>query len=425
MDDIRIVYDELTGLYNRSTFFKLVKKMIQDNPDEKYNLIISDIEGFKMINARYGEEKGDELLAYVGKCLAVEAVDGVVFARYSGDQFVCFIKQNQSEDIETGDALAKSMEVMYSNAPVAHFDVKFGLYEDVDLSIPVSQMCDRALMALRTIKHQYGKFVAKYDQRMHQQYMKEQHILDCMEDALKGNQFHVYYQPKHDANTGELVGAEALVRWIHPEYGFMSPAEFIPLFEKNGFISEIDMHVIKTVCNDLKNWRQEGATIVPVSINVSRRDMLNSRFIDDFEKVVHESGLPLEYLHMEITETVFIEDVDYLQPIIQKIREWGVQIELDDFGSGFSALSLLTSLPLDVIKLDMSFVRNIFKQRMVIENIIKICHGLNCEMVAEGVETEEQLDELKKMNCDTIQGYYFSKPIPSDGFREYINNSNK
>ncbi|MDO5155569.1 MAG: GGDEF domain-containing phosphodiesterase [Eubacteriales bacterium] len=426
-NDIKIEYDELTGVYNRNTFYRLAKEMIRKDPDAKYMLILSDVESFKMINVRYGEEKGDELLAFVGKYLSYSPGADIIFARYSGDQFVGFSKQvGDPEDEESfNQNLMFAMEQMYENAPVNHFEVKFGIYEDVDLSLPISRMCDRALMALRTIKHQYGKSVAWYDQRMHQQYMKEQHIQECMEGALKDNQFQVYYQPKHDAKTGKLVGAEALIRWTHPVYGFMSPADFIPLFEKNGFISSVDLFVLKRVCEDLKAWKTSGISVVPVSVNASRKDILQSQFLEKIKSVLEGENISSDLLHMEITETVFIEDVEYLKPIIQEARDFGIHIELDDFGSGFSALSLLTSLPLDVIKLDMSFVRSIEKQKMIIENIINICHGLNCKMVAEGVETEEQLAILREMNCDTIQGYYFSKPLPAEGFREYIENCNR
>lgn len=424
--EIRIEYDELTGLYNRKTFYRLAKEMVKKDPSARFSLILSDIESFKMINVRYGEEKGDELLSFVGKYLSFSPSEDMIFARYSGDQFVGFSKiaGGPVDEQEFNNNMASYMEHMYKNAPVDHFEVKFGIYDDVDLELPVSQMCDRALMALRTIKHQYGKFIARYDQRMHQQYMKEQRILDNMEEALKDNQFQVYYQPKHDAKTGKLVGAEALVRWIHPVYGFMSPAEFIPLFEKNGFISSVDLFVLKKVCQDLKDWQKQGISIVPISVNASRKDIMHTNFLEHVKAALKSADLSPKYLHMEITETVFIEDVEILTPIIQEARDYGMQMELDDFGSGFSSLSLLTSLPLDVIKLDMSFVRNIMKQKMIIENIINICHGLNCKMVAEGVETDEQLAILNEMNCDVIQGYYFSKPLPSDGFREYIENCN-
>lgn len=420
-----IEYDELTGVYNRKTFYRLVKEMISKQPDAKYNLILSDIESFKMINVRYGEEKGDELLSYVGKFLSYSPDDVMIFARYSGDQFVGFSRQLEGEsEKEFNENMAIAMTELYKNAPVSHFEVKFGIYSDVDTTLPISRMCDRALMALRTIKHQYGKTIAFYDQRMHQQYMKEQHIQECMEEALSENQFQVYYQPKHDAISGKLIGAEALIRWIHPVYGFMSPAEFIPIFEKNGFISSVDFFVLRKVCQDLKQWKDSGVPIVPVSINASRKDILHERFWDEIKNVLLEEHISPEYLHMEITETVFIEDVEYIKPIIGEVRDYGVQIELDDFGSGFSSLSLLTSLPLDVIKLDMSFVRNISNQKMIIENIINICHGLNCKMVAEGVETEEQLAILREINCDSIQGYYYSRPLPADGFKEYIINCN-
>jgi len=316
--------------------------------------------------------------------------------------------------------MAEGMAIMYKNAPVSHFEVKFGIYDNVEKDIPISIMCDRAIMALRTIKHQYGKMVAIYDQRMRQQYMKEQQIQECMEEALNEKQFKVYYQPKHDAVSGELIGGEALVRWIHPVYGFMSPGEFLPIFEKNGFISTLDKYVYRTVLQDQKRWKESGLHIVPVSVNASRRDIIHASFLEEVISVIDSADVDADMLHMEITETTFIEDIEILRPIIEKVRERGIRIELDDFGSGFSSLSLLTSLPLDVIKLDKSFIDNLEQQKIIVENVIKLCHDLGFKLTAEGVETADQLEELVRMKCDTIQGYYFSKPLAADGFEEYM-----
>lgn len=412
--------DSLTGIYNRPAFYKRAKELIEAVPEANYMVIISDIESFKMINIRYGEEKGDELLAFVGKSLSVFNNGEAVFARYSGDQFVGILRQGEVHSADDLQPMMESMEEMYRQAPVEHFEVKFGIYTNVEKDIPISMMCDRAMMALRTIKHQYGKTVAMYDQRMRQQFMKEQHIQECMEQALAEKQFMVYYQPKHKAATGELVGAEALVRWIHPTYGFMSPGEFLPLFEKNGFISSVDKFVYGTVVEDLKRWKKMGLRVVPVSVNASRKDLLQENFLPVVQAALAGNEVPVDMLHMEITETVFMEDMEILTPIITKLREQGIKVELDDFGSGFSALSLLTTLPLDVIKLDKSFIDHLKEQKIIVDSVIKMCHGLGFEITAEGVEEEEQLTELIKMGCDTIQGYYYSKPIQASGFEEYL-----
>ena len=412
--------DELTGLHNRSAFYRHAKTLIEREPDAQYMIIISDIESFKAINIRYGEEMGDSLLRYVGDSLKAFNNEGTLFGRYSGDQFVGIIRQNEAHSTEDLRPMAEGMAIMYKNAPVSHFEVKFGIYDNVEKDIPISIMCDRAMMALRTIKHQYGKMVAIYDQRMRQQYMKEQQIQESMEEALSERQFKVYYQPKHDALSGELIGAEALVRWIHPVYGFMSPGEFLPIFEKNGFISTLDKYVYRTVLQDQKRWKESGLHIVPVSVNASRRDIIHASFLEEVISVIDSADVDADMLHMEITETTFIEDIEILRPIIEKVRERGIRIELDDFGSGFSALSLLTSLPLDVIKLDKSFIDNLEQQKIIVENVIKLCHDLGFKLTAEGVETADQLEELVRMKCDTIQGYYFSKPLAADGFEEYM-----
>lgn len=417
--------DELTGLFNRMSFYKHAQMMINENPEFDYCLIISDIDNFKIINARYGEKKGDELLSFVGTVLKSTQAEEILFGRFSGDQFVGLIRIGDEYDEVGLEPLFSGMDIMYKEAPVSHFEVKFGLYEYVDKNIPISMMCDRAIMALKTVKHQYGKRYAKYNQRMQLKFMKEQHIEECMEKALENNQFQVYYQPKHDCKTGQLVGAEALVRWIHPDYGFMSPGEFIPIFEKNGFISKMDTFVWRRVMEDLKEWKDKGIDIIPISINVSIRDLLHEAFFVINEDLKQINKVSTEYLHMEITESIFIGDIDYIRPIIEDIRNRNIKIELDDFGSGYSALSLLTSLPLDIIKLDRTFVSNLEKQKLIVESIIKICHGLGCKMIAEGVETQEQLDILTSLGCDMVQGYLFSKPLPHDGFEQYMKDYNR
>ena len=412
--------DELTTLYTKKSFFKIAQKMMQEAPEDDYNIIISDIDSFKMINARYGEDKGDELLAFVGKSLQVLNCPTICFGRYSGDQFVGFFRVDKSIENPDFSPLFTGMEMMYKNAPVAHYEVKFGIYENVDKTLSISAMCDRAIIALRTIKHQYGKMLAKYTQDMNLQYMKEKEIEDTMESSLNENQFKVYYQPKHDCKTGKLVGAEALTRWIHPNYGFMSPAEFIPIFERNGFISKLDCFVWYSVYHKQKEWVNKGYQVVPVSINISYKDLIHENILKEMYNVLSKKDIDPSLFHMEITESTFIDDLEYVKPIVQTIRDNGIQIELDDFGSGYSALSLLTSFPLDFIKLDMSFVKNLDKQKIIVKSIIKICHDLQCQMVAEGVETKEQLDTLKEMGCDIIQGYYYSKPLSEEEFEQYL-----
>ena len=418
-------YDDLTGLYTRQAFYHFAEDMIREQPQAQYTLIISDIEEFKMINSRYGEEIGDALLRYVGKSLAAMNSKDILFARYGGDQFVGLLRHSGGTDMENEAPILGGMAMMKKYAPVENFEVKFGIYDEVDHELPISMMCDRALMAVRSIKHQYGRTLAKYNQRMQQQYLKEQQILECMEQALSEKQFQVYYQPKHSAQTEELIGAEALVRWIHPTYGFMSPGDFIPLFEKNGFISKLDHYVWEKVCEDLTKWKRLGLPVVSVSVNASRRDLLQPDFLKKIREPAERFGVDPRLVHMEITESVYMEDAELLAPIVREVQKLGIRIELDDFGAGFSSLGILSKLPIDVIKLDISFVRSLEQQEVVVESVIRMAHRLGFDVTAEGVETDDQLELLRKMNCDCIQGYYYSKPLPESGFKEYLGSYEK
>ena len=412
--------DRLTGLYNRHAFYHFAREMILADPEAEYTIIISDIEHFKLINERFGEETGDQLLKYVGDSLSAMNGEDVLFARYGGDEFVGIMKRNTSEVEQSEAPLANGMEFMYANAPVEHFEAKFGIYDNVDKSLPISIMCDRAMVALKTIKSQYGRMLAKYTPQMQQKFLREQQIVDSMEEAIRQEQFQVYYQPKHSAVTSEVIGVEALVRWEHPSFGFMSPGEFIPLFERNGFISKLDLYVWNQVCKDVKRWQQMGLPVVPVSVNASRRDIIQEKFVEAIAEPLKKYEVDPAFFHMEITESIFMEDAEILAPTIKDLQEHGIRIELDDFGSGFSSLGILSKLPLDIIKLDISLIRNLEAQPQIVESIIQLMHTLGYGVIAEGVETDYQLELLQQMGCDGVQGYFYSKPLTFNGLKKYM-----
>lgn len=416
--------DKLTGLYNRTAFYHFAKEMVSARPEDSYTVILSDIENFKRINERFGEERGDALLHYVGSVLGEMNNEDCLFARYSGDQFVGILRQ-PAPDAQFDPALMEqAIRRLYAEAPIEHFNVQFGLYENVDKSLPVSIMCDRALIALKTIKHQYGRNYARYTVQLQQRFTREQQILDSMEQAISEHQFEVYYQPKHDTVTSAVIGAEALVRWNHPVYGFMSPAEFIPLFERSGFISKLDKYVWNQVCLDMKSLIEAGFPVVPVSINVSRKDLAMERFLELLHAPLDLYGLDPRLFHMELTETVYMEDAQILAPLLKTVQQMGIKIELDDFGSGFSSLGILSKLPVDIIKLDISLIRSMEKQPAIVDSIVRLLHTLGYETTAEGVDNEHQVELLQRIGCDHIQGYYYSKPLTLNGFMHYVNSLN-
>lgn len=297
--------------------------------------------------------------------------------------------------------------------------VKLGIYEISDRSIPVEQMCDRALLVVDSVKGMYNKYIAVYNEELREKLLRKKKITDVMATALEEGQFIVYLQPKYSLNDNRIIGAEALVRWIHPEWGFMSPGEFIPLFEKNDFISYLDKFVWETVCARLQNWKEKGHHVLPVSVNVSRADIFKLDLVDVFNGLIRKYDIDPDYLHLEITESAYTDHSEQIIGTVEKLRKLGFTIEMDDFGSGYSSLNMLSQMSLDVLKLDMKFIQNEMMkpvEQSILNDIISMAHRLNLKVVAEGIETEEQAERLRTLDCDYAQGYYFAKPMPVEEF---------
>ena len=413
--------DDLTGLYTRKAFLQKAEQLLKDNPDVQYDLMISDIVDFKEINEQYGPATGDDILRWAGSMLAPAISDDVIVGRYGGDQFVVLARHELMQFI-VSDESHEHYEGLEKSNGLPRVNTKFGVYENVKHNRSVISTCDKAHVALNSIKHHYEKALAYYDDSLRRELEMHRKIESSMHQALKEEQFKVYYQPKHDAVSGKLVGAEALIRWVHPEYGFMSPGDFIPLFEKNGFVVQTDFYVWKRSCMNLKKWRDKGITTVPISVNASKLTFEQDDLLKKLQSYVTENQLSPEQLHIEITETLMTNDVDALVKKLTDIRSAGYRIELDDFGSGFSSINILSTLPLDVIKLDMSFMKQFgdSKRTKVLAASINLAKELGFKTVSEGVERKEQCDMLSDLGVDAIQGYYFSKPIPEDEFEEYL-----
>jgi len=415
-----VEYDDLTGLYTRQAFIHHAEVLLKKNPDLDYTLVIAEVEEIKLLNEKYGIQAGNEILKKIGNFLKAAKLPCVLVGRFGGDQFVLMLREDQ--DKIDPKKLEKSFSDLMDTLSASDLNCRFGIYENVDHLVPVSAICDRALMALQMIRGQYGKVYAKYDNSFLEELEKKTQIEKSMKAALNEEQFKVFYQPKHDANTGELIGAEALIRWIHPEYGFMSPGEFIPIFEKNGFITEVDSYVWKRTCDNLSRWMSQGIRVVPISVNGSKVDFIYPQFLEMLSQPADDMNIPPHYLHLEVTESLFADRLDELIEILQKCQDKGYQIELDDFGSGYSSLSTLAILPLNVVKMDMKLVRAIHDQRSlrVFSACINLAKSLGLKTVSEGVETEEQLKIIRDLGGDVIQGFYYSKPLPEDQFEEYL-----
>lgn len=413
-------YDRLTRLYSKTFFCQKVKEILQQNPDKKYDIICSDIENFKLINDVFGMQAGDRLLCRVANLYTGLVGDRGISGRINADQFVCLLERPSGYTDDMFIRAGEQVETLSSSQKVG---MKWGIYEVRNREASVEQMCDRALLAANSIKGKYGKYFAYYDDNLRSKLLHEQAITDGMEAALAEEQFVVYIQPKYSIQDNSLAGAEALIRWNHPEWGFQSPSEFIPLFEKNGFITKIDQFVWERVCSLLSGWEKEGLMPVPVSVNVSRADIYNANLADVLLKMVEKYHIPGELLHLEITESAYTQDPAKIIETVGNLRNLGFVIEMDDFGSGYSSLNMFNQMPMDILKLDMKFVQNATAKPDnvgLLKFVIDLARWMHLRVVAEGVETKEQLESLKAVGCDYAQGYYFAKPMPYQEFEKLL-----
>lgn len=415
--------DPLTGLYTKAFFFKKMEQYLFEHPNQNYLLWVSDVQGLKIINEKYGLDKGDAVLRTMAEH-GVRNIPGFLFGgRIEGDKFGALMRGMDQEVIE---------EIIRRNDsetpfPVPNVVVKHGIYR-IERKIDVSPqgMYDRAMLALQKIKSKYGIYVAEYDDELRKDLLLKQMILGSADEALEKEEFVVYFQPKHDFRTDRTCGAEGLVRWIHPDIGFMSPAVFIPLFEQNGFISKLDFYVWESVCKTIKKWEKDGVPLVPVSINVSRRDFEVPQLAEKIIDLVDRYGIAHEMIHIEVTESAYSDDPERIKAVVKMLHDDGFVIELDDFGTGYSSLIALSSMDLDILKLDRSIIQNDIpgSEKNILEFSMQLAKMLHLKTVAEGVETKEQMERVSALGGDFIQGYYYSKPLPASEFAAYLTKMN-
>ncbi len=412
--------DELTGIYSKEFFYKKAEAMLKDNPDQKYDIICGDIERFKLVNELFGVKTGNQLLQNVAQAIRYQIGTHGICGRIGADLFACMVKRRKDYSSETFAFITESIDKLAITITV---NVSYGIYQIEDTSLPVSIMCDRALIACNSVKGIYDINYAFYNDQFMKNMRAEQIIIDNMKTALKERQFIVYYQPKYDLSSERPAGAEALVRWIHPELGFMPPNDFIPLFERNGFITDLDVYVWDTACRDMSEWIAAGYPPIPISVNVSRADIYNPNLTIILMDMIHKYNLKPEYLHLEITETAYTESSAQLINVIGQLKSMGFLIEMDDFGSGYSSLNMLAEISIDILKLDRGFIQNETtneRSKGIISFVMGLAKWLKLPVVAEGVETEEQIKTLKTLGCDYVQGYYYAKPMPKADFERHV-----
>ncbi len=413
--------DRLTGLYNSNFFVEYCDRMFQYHPEMHMDAIVLNIEQFHTINAMHGRDFGDEVLRSIGGEIAamLGETEGIA-SRNEADRFDIFCLPQP----DYRALLRRFQERANSIAPSVNIHVRMGVMPWQAEVEPIT-LFDRARTACNMVRGDYQNPLMIYDEEMRLRELRNQRLLNDLRPAVEERQFQVYYQPKYDiqCDPPRLASAEALIRWKHPELGMISPGDFIPLFEGNGLIGVVDSFVWREAAAQVAAWRDKYDFLLPVSVNLSRSDVFDPTLIDRLVKLVEDNALGYKYLKLEVTESAYTDNAKKVLDVIRRLRERGFEIEMDDFGSGYSSLNMLSDMPIDVLKMDMKFIRNIETSetdRRLVSLILDIARYLRVDVVAEGVETEGQLEILKQGKCELVQGYYFSRPLPPEEFEALI-----
>ena len=417
-------HDELTGLPNRFSFEESVSNILSANPDTPYYMIVSDINDFKLVNDIYGREKADEILIKIARDIETFSHPGSAICRWRGDLFCAFAKKSVT-NLDEVERLIKeiwSASDIISSPIVIHVGVFETSSKDKDENLTVSGMVDRAQLAITSIKNDFNRCIAVYDDKLRDDKIWEQRITSELAGAIANGQIIPYLQPQYAAD-GKLEGGEVLVRWNHPTEGLLSPFKFIPILEKNGLIATIDSYIWEEACKILHNWakKKDGHEKLNLSINISPKDFF---FLDIYQVItglVEKYNISPARLHLEITESSVMNNAVEHIKVINNLREYGFTVEMDDFGSGYSSLNMLKDMPVDVLKIDMVFLgktADYTKSKIILNSIVNMANNLDMPQITEGVETKEQFDMLKKMGCKLFQGYFFSKPVPLSEFEK-------
>ena len=417
--------DELTQVYNKNFFKEYVKKLDEYNPNIDMDLNVLDIENFHIINEIYGKEKSDEIIKYIADELKryVKEFDGIV-GRLEEDYFIMYHKhiENYANLIKEFYAL---LEEKYG---ITGVNFKLGIYEIKDKDIETDIRINRAKLVCDHISNASQNHYLVYNDSDQKDSLLHEQLVYDFPTSLKNREFSIYYQPKYNVEKDKyyISSSEALVRWNHSKYGMISPGIFIGLLEERGLIRELDKYVWEEAIKDLATWKKEGIDIVPVSLNVSRIDLLDDGIVSIFADLVKKYDVDSKYIYLEITESACNNNMNQLINTIEKLRALGFKIEIDDFGAGYSSLNVLTTIPFDVLKLDMLFVRGMANNKTLkmIEIVAEIAKYLDVTLVAEGVETLDQLNQLREYGYQVIQGYYFSKPLKKEEFYNLLGGKN-
>lgn len=418
-------HDALTGLLTRDAFYSETEKILKSDPISQYYMICTNIKNFKLVNDLFGSEKGDEFLKEFAKKLKNSQYKTILTGRITGDRFAILINKTEVDEIE---ALQKIKELEKFTVSLNYkLHIFVGIYKITDINENVSSMFDKAVLAIKNISENYSVNVAYYDNDMLSILKKNREVINAFYDALNNNHFKMYLQPQVRCSDEKVVGAEALVRWETEKGVIHSPASFIKILEDNGLIHELDKFIWEQAVQLLQKWQLLGIDH-HISVNVSTRDFYLIPLYETFTSLVTKYGIPPQKLKLEITETALVHDLKRHKQIITDLQKFGFTIEMDDFGSGYSSLTILKNISINILKIDMMFLsktKHKERSKKILESVIKMAQKLGIKIIVEGVEDKEQAEFLRNLNCDFFQGYLYSKPITVENFESnYISKTN-
>ena len=413
--------DKVSGLYTRSYFFAYLQQMVQ-RLEKPMDALVLNLDRFHLINELFGRDEGDRVLATIGELISEKLAQlrGIA-CRSESDTFFLFCERQE----EYESLMEEMQSKLAAFAKSRSLRLRAGIYSCEEHESDPEAWFSRAKSACDRIRGQYGSLATRYNNELYERTVFHERLIGDIDDAINRRDFVVYFQPKYriQGERPVLTSAEALIRWIHPELGFISPGEFIPLFEQNGLIRRVDHYVWRSAAEQIKCWREQYGMSIPISVNVSRVDIFDPELEKKLCDILDEFSLSSDDLMLEITESAYADSADRLIEVVNSLRDKGFKIEMDDFGSGYSSLNMLTEIPIDVLKIDMQFIRRMLlddKNLKLVRLVMDIAEFLDVPVVAEGVEEEEQLNVLRQMGCDIVQGYYFSPPLPAERFGELI-----
>lgn len=408
-----VKFDDLTTLYTKPAFMHYAEIMLNTFKNKRLDVFIADIINLHRIEAVFGEKKSNEIVGYFGRQFTERAREAIGYRQ--GSQFVFLLVYDENR--HDMDYWLKLAEVIEAGSPVATVQVKYGLYYNVDKSLAIADICERAHLTVDSIVQKTGVNYAVYNEEIARSELDKFRMEADFEDALTNNEFVIFLQPKYDLVREKVVAAEALVRWRRSDGSMVSPGAFIPLFESDGRIVKLDEYIFRKVCGIQRKRMDLGLPVVRISINLSRATLISGNVVDKYAAIVEESGIPYDRISVELTESFALENAQ-MGTLARELVSRGFRLDMDDFGSGYSSMASLVNLPFQVVKFDKSLIDQIGDARgeIIIRHAIIIAHELKMMVVAEGVETAEQVDFLRSVSCDVIQGFYFGRPIPNEEF---------